>query len=61
MKFKLRRYYLYYLARIAVALFGALPLAGFFCNGEIGPVGDKVFVHGFTSVLGLFEPIEKNK
>ncbi len=38
---------------------GALPLAGFFCNGEIGPVGEKVFVHGFTSVLGLFEPIEK--
>ena len=39
---------------------GALPLAGFFCNGEIGPVGDKVFVHGFTSVLGLFEPVEKS-
>jgi small ligand-binding sensory domain FIST len=39
---------------------GALPLAGFFCNGEIGPVGDKVFVHGFTSVLGLFEPVGKN-
>jgi small ligand-binding sensory domain FIST len=38
---------------------GPLPLAGFFCNGEIGPVGDKTFVHGFTSVLALFEPIGK--
>jgi len=38
---------------------GPLPLAGFFCNGEIGPVGGKAFVHGFTSVLALFEPIGK--
>lgn len=38
---------------------GPLPLAGFFCNGEIGPIGDKTFVHGFTSVLALFEPIGK--
>ncbi len=33
---------------------GPLPIAGFFCNGEIGPVGQRAFVHGFTSVLGLF-------
>jgi small ligand-binding sensory domain FIST len=33
---------------------GPLPVAGFFCNGEIGPVGQRAFVHGFTSVLGLF-------
>jgi small ligand-binding sensory domain FIST len=33
--------------------FGPLPLTGFFCNGEIGPIGDKTFVHGFTSVIGL--------
>jgi small ligand-binding sensory domain FIST len=38
---------------------GPLPLAGFFCNGEIGPVGDRTFVHGFTSVLALFEPVGK--
>lgn len=25
---------------------GSVPLAGFFCAGEIGPVGDQVFVHG---------------
>jgi small ligand-binding sensory domain FIST len=33
---------------------GAMGLAGFFCNGEIGPVGDKNFVHGFTASLALF-------
>jgi small ligand-binding sensory domain FIST len=33
---------------------GPLPAAGVFCNGEIGPVCGRVFVHGFTSVLGLF-------
>lgn len=34
----------------------ALPLAGFFCNGEIGPVGGRPFIHGFTASLGLFVP-----
>ena len=29
-------------------------LSGFFCNGEIGPVGEKNFVHGFTAALALF-------
>ena len=33
---------------------GPLPSAGFFCNGEIGPVGGRSFIHGFTSVVGLF-------
>ena len=33
---------------------GPLPVAGFFCNGEIGPVGERPFVHGFTSVIGFF-------
>jgi small ligand-binding sensory domain FIST len=32
---------------------GPLPTAGFFGNGEIGPVGDRAHVHGFTSVIGL--------
>jgi small ligand-binding sensory domain FIST len=34
--------------------FGPLGLAGFFCNGEIGPVGDKNFLHGYTASLALF-------
>ncbi len=33
---------------------GSFPLAGFFCNGEIGPVGPKSFLHGFTSSMALF-------
>jgi small ligand-binding sensory domain FIST len=33
---------------------GAVPLAGFFCNGEIGPVGQKNFLHGYTASLALF-------
>jgi small ligand-binding sensory domain FIST len=32
---------------------GPVATAGFFCNGEIGPIGDRAFVHGFTSVIGL--------
>jgi small ligand-binding sensory domain FIST len=35
---------------------GPIPLAGFFCNGEIGPVGGKPFLHGFTASLALFVP-----
>lgn len=31
-----------------------IPLSGFFCNGEIGPVGNGTFLHGYTSVFGIF-------
>jgi small ligand-binding sensory domain FIST len=34
--------------------FGPVPLAGFFCNGEIGPVGGRTFMHGYTSAFALF-------
>jgi small ligand-binding sensory domain FIST len=34
------------------------PLAGFFCAGEFGPVGQRSFVHGFTASVVLFEPVE---
>ncbi|PWU09236.1 MAG: hypothetical protein C5B50_27935 [Verrucomicrobia bacterium] len=33
---------------------GPLGLSGFFCNGEIGPVGEKSFLHGYTASLALF-------
>jgi small ligand-binding sensory domain FIST len=33
---------------------GPLGLTGFFCNGEIGPVGERSFLHGFTASLALF-------
>ena len=30
-----------------------IPLGGFFCGGEIGPVGGSTFIHGYTSVFGI--------
>jgi small ligand-binding sensory domain FIST len=33
---------------------GPLGLAGFYGNGEIGPVGGKNYLHGFTASLALF-------
>jgi len=33
------------------------PTAGFFCAGEIGPVGDRNFVHGFTATMALLAPL----
>ncbi len=41
---------------IREALGSNCPIAGFFCNGEIGPVGKQNYIHGFTSSLGLFRP-----
>jgi small ligand-binding sensory domain FIST len=35
---------------------GPLPLAGFFCNGELGPVEGRTFLHGYTSAFGIFRP-----
>lgn len=33
-----------------------LPTAGFFAQGEIGPVGGKNFLHGFTASTAIFSP-----
>ncbi len=33
---------------------GPFPLAGFFCNGEIGPIGARSYLHGYTASLALF-------
>lgn len=35
---------------------GKLPIGGFFCNGEIGPIGGMNHLHGYTASLGLFRP-----
>lgn len=32
---------------------GGAPVAGFFCAGELGPVGPKTFLHGFTASLAM--------
>lgn len=37
-------------------LIGPVPAAGFFCAGEVGPVGKTNFLHGFTSSIALFYP-----
>lgn len=33
---------------------GDIPLGGFFCNGEIGPVAGTTYLHGYTSAFGIF-------
>jgi small ligand-binding sensory domain FIST len=38
------------------ASFPEAHLGGFFCNGEIGPVGDRTFLHGYTSVFSIVHP-----
>jgi small ligand-binding sensory domain FIST len=45
-------------ARIIAELLGTENIAGFFCNGEIGPVGQKNFVHGYTASIALIVPTD---
>jgi len=40
-------------ARAVAAHLGPIPLAGFFCNGEVGPVGSRNFLHGYTASIAL--------
>jgi small ligand-binding sensory domain FIST len=37
------------------ATLGDVPTAGFFAAGELGPIGQKNFLHGFTASIALFE------
>jgi small ligand-binding sensory domain FIST len=41
-------------ARLVAEVLGTQAVAGFFCGGEIGPVGGKAFLHGFTATLAVF-------
>lgn len=41
-------------AALITSLLGGAPLAGLFCAGELGPVGGRNFLHGFTASLLLF-------
>ncbi len=45
-----------YDSRAFAETFGDVPLAGFFCNGEIGPVGNATCIHGYTSSFALIRP-----
>jgi len=42
-------------ARVVRAEVGDVPLAGFFAQGELGPIGGQNFIHGFTASVALFE------
>ncbi len=42
-------------ATLVQSLRGPVPMAGFFANGEFGPVGGRNFVHGYTSSLALIK------
>jgi small ligand-binding sensory domain FIST len=35
-------------------ILGDIPVAGLFCNGEIGPVCGRTHMHGFTATMALF-------
>lgn len=37
-------------------LIADIPLGGFFCNGEIGPVHNTTYLHMYTSVFAVFRP-----
>ncbi|HUR86572.1 MAG TPA: FIST N-terminal domain-containing protein [Solirubrobacteraceae bacterium] len=41
-------------ANALTAELGAIPMAGFFAAGEIGPVGGESFLHGFTATVAVF-------
>ena len=43
-----------YDSRLINTHLGEMPIGGFFCNGEIGPVDRRTFVHGYTSSIALF-------
>jgi small ligand-binding sensory domain FIST len=38
-----------------------IPIAGFFSNGEIGPIGDQTFLHGYSASFALFKQPSKLK
>ncbi|HUY21042.1 MAG TPA: FIST N-terminal domain-containing protein [Acidimicrobiales bacterium] len=39
--------------RVLAEHLGAVPMAGFFAAGELGPVGGRNFLHGFTASVAL--------
>jgi small ligand-binding sensory domain FIST len=41
-------------AGLLATMLGQVPMAGFFCAGELGPVGGQNFLHAFTASIALF-------
>jgi small ligand-binding sensory domain FIST len=42
--------------RVSAGLEAEVPVAGFFAMGEIGPIGGRNFLHGFTASVAVFRP-----
>ena len=40
---------------------GTIPLAGFFAQGEVGPVGGRNFLHGYTASIAIFSEPEQSR
>jgi small ligand-binding sensory domain FIST len=41
-------------AGVVAELLGDVPMAGAFCAGEMGPIGGRNFLHGFTASVAVF-------
>jgi len=41
-------------AGLIAKMLGKIPVAGFFCAGELGPVGGQNFLHAYTASIALF-------
>ena len=41
-------------AGLVTEMLGEIPMAGFFCAGELGPVSGQNFMHAFTASIALF-------
>ena len=46
-------------ARVVAESLGTDAVAGMFCAGEVGPVGPRSFLHGFTASTVLFGAAEQ--
>jgi small ligand-binding sensory domain FIST len=42
-------------AAVIRRILGTVPVAGFFAQGELGPVGSNNYIHGFTASIACFE------
>jgi small ligand-binding sensory domain FIST len=47
-------------ARLVTSMLGGVPVAGFFCAGELGPVGGRNFLHGFTASVAILVEDERD-
>jgi len=41
---------------VRAGLHKSIPVAGFFAQGEIGPIGGRNFLHGYTASVAVFRP-----